>query len=69
MANKKWTDEDRAVLVREYRAGKHYREIAALLGTDKQRVHSMIQFLRAKGVDLPYRNNRGGVDVDALNKL
>lgn len=69
MANRKWTDEDRALLVQEYRAGKKYREIAAMLGTTKQCVHSMIRYMREQGVDLPYRNNVGGFDIDALNKL
>jgi len=65
--NRKWTTADYSLVIAEFHKGTAYEDIATALGTSKQSIAAMIQWLRASGIDLPLRKNR--LDVDALNKI
>lgn len=63
----KWTPDKHDQIVREYRAGKTYIEIAAALGVTPGALAQQINMLRAAGVDLPARKRV--VDVSRLNEI
>lgn len=63
-----WTDDDLALLVTLYAAGRRCRDIAKDLGRTTGTVFSKLRHLRAAGVKLPIRKNRG-INVEALNQL
>ena len=69
MANRKWTQSERELIVRMWRAGSTQAEIASAIGHGVGRgdINAQVQYMRSRGVDLPLRRIR--INVDALNAI
>lgn len=65
----KWTPSEDACLVREYRSGTLTRVIGQSMDRSTKSVMQRLGALRKLGVDLPERNRKSPVDVDALNRI